>query len=197
MQARAVFAGNMPWEQLPSTCLRSEALSQIERAAQPRGWVIAVFAAAMAATNKCLAQNNKSRHVISATKDTEWTSTVGTAEGPCAVRRGTPPPNKPEKEKVTTMNTMRRLLLATALAVTLVVPAQAQSRDPVGECYRQGAALGYATGDRKLGYRYSTSCSLSAPFALRPGFDSTGRFIGDGEPSPPSPQPSPNNNPPK
>ena len=38
----------------------------------------------MAATNKCLARSNKSRHVIR--DKNEWASTVGTAEGPCAVR---------------------------------------------------------------------------------------------------------------
>ena len=40
----------------------------------------------MAATNKCLAQSNKTRRVIRATKDTNGHWTVGTAERPCAVR---------------------------------------------------------------------------------------------------------------
>ena len=39
------------------------------------------------ATNKCSAQNNKTRRVIRATKDTNGHWTVGTAERPCEVRR--------------------------------------------------------------------------------------------------------------
>ena len=40
----------------------------------------------MAATNKCLAQNNKSRHVSRATKDTNVHRPSERPGGPCAVR---------------------------------------------------------------------------------------------------------------
>jgi hypothetical protein len=57
---------------------------------------------------------------------------------------------------------MKKLLLAMAFAAAaFTAPAQAES---VGSaCARQGQALGYATGNRYLGYRYDRDCQVLTP----------------------------------
>jgi hypothetical protein len=63
---------------------------------------------------------------------------------------------------------MAMLLMIAVLALTLLQqPARAQQLDQeratARACEQAGAALGYATRDRKLGARYAFDCRLLAP----------------------------------
>jgi hypothetical protein len=62
-------------------------------------------------------------------------------------------------------------VIITVLALVLLQPARAQpfdqERASARACERAGAALGYATRDRKLGARYAFDCRLLAPLPPR------------------------------
>ena len=59
------------------------------------------------------------------------------------------------------LDTVKKLLLATAFAVAFTAPTQAELVSSA--CARQGQALGYATGNRYLGYRYDRDCQVLTP----------------------------------
>ena len=98
----------------------------------------------MAATNKCLARSNKTRHVIRATKDTNGHPTVGTAEAPRAVCSNgrTALMSQPTTKKVNqSMRTMIKLLATAATLAALATVAQADIACDARGCRETGRRL--------------------------------------------------------